>query len=309
MPSLPTIPAVVVRSFPIAVGVLSAVTGLILIAAVVHLASDTERSRVVSRSFASPRPVFALDTPDVTGAGRFAERQSDDPIVRNAANIAAITAEAADWFEVPLPLLDYLVGQAVRRDAKGYGWLLDPVDREILVLIQNPEASEMAAVFDTLVAFLGEDPRPLDSHLSRRPEVGIGVRAAHLAASWSEIDGFLRESGFHPHTDAVWFVAMVAVSRGTEEVVACIEEARRIGPDRSRKAFVAVAPTYESLSDRRFILRSFLNRWAANDARERRERFLDAVADLAVVFGLQPQLGEFDPKEPRMPMAKRDVAG
>lgn len=297
------------RILPITVGVLSAIAGLALILVVVRMADDTARSRVVSRSVASPRPVFALDTPDVTGAGRFAERQSDDPIVRNAANIAAITAEAADWFEVPLPLLDHLVGRDVRRDAKGYGWILNPVDRDVLALLQDPDASEMAAVFDTLVGFLGEDPRPLDSHLSRRPEVGIGVRAAYLSARWTEVDGFLKQSGFHPHTDTAWFVAMVAAERGTDEIVACIEEARRIGPERSRRAFEAVAPTFECLADRRFTLRAFLGRWERDEARTRREGFLDAVADLAVVFGLQPQIGTRDPEDPKLPMVKRDQPG
>jgi hypothetical protein len=229
---------------------------------------------------ADPPPEAILDPPKgLPATWRQADRAAwsatleptRDPMV--TAPVDELIRSAAEHFGVPLAILKSVALEALEEDAVTQRPRMAALSPATLTEIGLSTSRQNNRVAGDLIAYLGRDLRPFDSHLSRNPGIGIALRAAHLHNRYATTARTMTENGFRPDEKALWFLAMLTHVRGEREVSACVAEAIRLGPERVGDAFAHLDPTAELLSDHAFVFRSFLRKWREDEAMERRKAF------------------------------------
>lgn len=241
-----------------------------------------ERPTVIATSL--PRPPFSLDDRMRGEPGRIGQHEVAEISREELEFIHGLTRRAATVFEVPEWLLAHEVGRAMQTHRDGSGHRLEPLGADVIRDLNVPRDAETRDSAGKLIAFLGHDPRPFDSYLSRRTELGVAARAAHLRSRHAVFVHHLESQGIAASEETLWFLAMLVTKRGDREVTGAMEEGLDLGPRRLGRALADLDPTVRLFTDDAFVFRAFLRVWAERDARARTDAFIEDVAKLAKVF-------------------------
>lgn len=258
-------------------------SGLVLVA--VNLATFAQREIPTVLPESMPRPTFALDDRRNGDMAWVPHTAADRLTDAEARFMSALTERAAAVFDVPLDVLSREVARATLPYHDGTGLRLAPLRPEIIMDLNVPPDLATTRTARAFVDFLGRDPRPFDSYLSRSAELGVAARAAYLAAQKAAFAEHLENLGVTPSDETLWFLAIVVTRGRSNELSACVEEAFGMGPVRLGRAFADLVPTVRLLADRSFVLRAFLREWQETDARKMSVAFVAEVAALAQELG------------------------
>jgi hypothetical protein len=253
----------------------------------VLLASVAAVTTWVTRKVASTRPhveeppaypVVPIDVPpfpDSPGAGV-------DSIVSFGADetvIAAVVTSTADRFDVPRPILEHVVRRDMAMDPRSGVRRFPPAPAELISAAEEANRLDPALDAGGFLRSLGADLAHLDSHLARRPEIGVALRAVALAGARARIRDRLRSEGFEPEEATAWLAALLALAHGAE-VDACVKMAAALDPQSIDGVFSESAQTAAAFRNPRFVLRAFLTRWDEETAKRRRQAFVEAVVEV-----------------------------